>query len=146
MRKQRLLRLADVLDNFKEEAPEGTEFNLAYWSCGTAACAFGTACKLPEFQKKGLSLVGSGVMYRERDGEWLTPQYTDPKTGEKSTNFFAAEEFFSLKNWYQSLWLFNSTAYPNGDRTRPATVAKRIREFVHTNGKSVPKNFMDRDR
>lgn len=75
LRRQRLLYLADFLEELPKRSPK-TRFNMTEWAyhrgahrpkshnyCGTAACALGHAAMLPRFKRLGLRLqwVKSGT-------------------------------------------------------------------------------------
>jgi hypothetical protein len=139
MNKQRLLKLAEVLENFDTErknlvVPVGA-FDMGTWanglamngalhrreSCGTAACAMGTAMLHPWFRRRGLQ-VGM-----EHGPGFGTSPYFDGWTG-----FSAAEAFFGIDH-YESNHLFDDSAYPR-TRRGPKSVAKRIRAFVADGG------------
>ena len=61
--------LEKVLREYEEKPIIGkagvVEFNIRKWYCGTAACAAGIACMLPEFQKEGLRLSADGCFNDE---------------------------------------------------------------------------------
>jgi hypothetical protein len=116
---ERLLRLAAFLDALPRRS-----FNLMNWyqeseDCGTVACAVGWACTLPEFRRAGLTLDASGFRGMQRG----RPRYRG------WFGFKAAEKFFGLDSAAAER-LFSPEVYPNGSRTRPQTVARRIRELV----------------
>lgn len=127
MNKERLLTLASFLET---QVPED-KFRMDTWvvdvhTCGSSACAFGWACRIPEFKALGLKLVESGPSY---NGE---------------VDFRAAQTFFDLSRM-ESMWLFGAEI--NDDATdddldnytqeeierhseTPKDVAQRIRKFV----------------
>lgn len=121
---ERLLRLADLLDGVRPRL-----FNLGYWydgpgkyhgkmhdakkpECRTVACAAGWAACDPWFKKRGLSL--------SKDN---SPRYRG-KVG-----FRAVRSFFGI-NEDDAGRLFMASASPAYTKTRPRTVAMRIRRFV----------------
>jgi hypothetical protein len=106
MHKERLLRLADLLDIVPAD-----QFNLSHWKCGTTACAVGWACTIPEFQAEGLHLTDN-----------------DPVFGDFAS-WPAVRMFFELDK-QDANHLFFVWDYPNRNRTTPAEVATRIRELV----------------
>lgn len=120
MNTERLLKLADVLENFKAERENLIEpiqaFDLREWKCGTAACACGTAGLHPWFRDQGFTLR-SGTF-----GEPMFKTYRD---------FEAVEAFFEIDD-DDSTHLFLDASYPEG-RRGPKSVAKRIRSFVKKN-------------
>jgi len=106
---KRLLKLADLLDDVPVK-----EFNLGRWEgeeteCGTVACAVGHAC---------LSSAFEGIYF-----DWGLPR------SEEHDGWDAVEHYFSL-SFGDSLKLFSEGAYKNMNKTRPKTVANRIRKFV----------------
>jgi hypothetical protein len=124
MNKERLLRLADFLE---KEVP-AEQFNMERWAtgevgqCGTMACAFGWATKIPEFASAGLKLS-------------LTP-FDDDGREVLSGNvhfhdwcgFEAARLFFDISDT-QASYLFYDGNYMDGARDIGDVVA-RIRDFV----------------
>jgi hypothetical protein len=107
VKKKRLLMLADFLGRLKPE-----RFDLGLWACGSVACACGWAGRMPSFKKLGFTLSGGGYpMYRDLVG------------------MEAAAKFFGL-TVKQADSLFVSSSYRSGGRTRPKSVANRIRRLV----------------
>lgn len=114
MYQKRLLRLAEFLEGLRPE-----EFNLARWVtrlrgdeyCHTVACAAGYAGMLPEFNEMGFHLEGQDPFYKEVYG------------------FSACSMFFGITR-DEVVRLFLSSSYPGGTKTRPTTVAKRLRSCV----------------
>ena len=131
MRKDRLLRLADLLDKDASD-PKGIKFDLAEWavvgdkdnpvSCGTAACAMGLAALSGEFKEEGLSLH-----YWGNGGMGFIDVYYDRNVG-----LNAAVCLFEI-SYEAAQFLFTPKFYPiqlttgaEGERY----VAKRIRDLV----------------
>jgi hypothetical protein len=123
MKKQRLLKLADFLENLKPR-----QFNLATWTvscgektddaaCGTVACACGWATTIPSFRRAGFRLA--------RRLSWTDPT---PVFG-RERGWDAVKAFFDM-NYGEANHLFSIESYSGGERTRPQTVAKRIRQVV----------------
>lgn len=110
MNKERLLKLADFLDTVPEE-----KLKMGDWEseCGTAYCAFGWACQIPEFQEAGLELSGSN--YRPY-----------PKFG-RYEGYEASAYFFDILI-RDALYLFDPMAY-DGEITL-GDVTGRIRGLV----------------
>lgn len=116
--KERLLKLAWLLDNLTTEFPKlKVRFNLDGWaekatSCHTTACACGWAGLHPWFRRKGFR--------------------TDLKFGNVeygvSAGFGAVGRFFDL-GINERGYLFIAKSYPKGHRGR-RDVARRIRKFV----------------
>lgn len=140
MNKERLLRLADFLE---KEVPQ-QRFDMRYiftndvysledlqHKCGTAACAMGWACVVPEFERDGLSFKRGYYAGRVHYGEY--------------TDFSAISEFFDISSEH-SRHLFevvevdedgkevyiNDEEWINAERDNetPHDVAARIRAFV----------------
>lgn len=125
MNVERLLRLATHLDTVPP-----ARFNLDRWSCDSVACACGHACDIPEFREAGLFLgqeTDDSEEYVTEHGLQLS--YQDPTNGEYYWDVEAAEKFFDLCE-QDAVHLFYSKSYPDQERTTPAQVAQRIREFV----------------
>ena len=126
--KERLLRLADLLDGVRPRM-----FNLGTWytasekrfgqyhdsdnpDCRTVACAIGWAASDPWFRRRGLRLVLGQC------------GYTEPVFKTKR-GWTACEHLFGLDP-LNAVFLFMAECYSAEGRTQPRTVAKRIREFV----------------
>lgn len=142
MNVDRLTQLADVLCNVPV-----TKFNMSYWGryegkdapkqlditkCGTAACAFGWACSIPEFQAAGLKLISWGG---RGEAMYYVVQLTTPCM--TYTDYRAAAKFFDL-TWDEAAWIFNPVAYrpeaadeewETGSVT-PAQVVERIESLL----------------
>lgn len=126
MKERLLLKLADYLDTIRWR-----EFDLSLWwgdrdfanECGTVGCAMGHACQIPIFQRAGL---------RMWHGE---PYFEDPKKPwRRNFGLVAAEMLFEISSG-DAYNLFMARSYRYGARTRPHTVAKRIRRLVAEKGK-----------
>lgn len=112
MNKDRLLKLAEFLD----ELPEYM-LDMSRWTkdCGTASCALGWACTIPEFRAEGLTL-----------DRFDTPSF------DGDCGYGAAVHFFDLHR-DQALELFSPTYYGSGSwhqKIKPCEVAARIRGLV----------------
>lgn len=126
MKKQRLLKLADLLERVPAEnftikrwvEHEGGPFNAkAPGSCGFAGCAMGWAAHAKLFPDLR---VASGYGYElAHDGKPMP-------SIEAAMNTFKLEIADARR-------LFLEEAYRSGN-PRPATVARRIRAFVKSNG------------
>ncbi|VTU32138.1 hypothetical protein H4CHR_02950 [Variovorax sp. PBS-H4] len=126
MNKTRLLMLADAL----EKSIPAEKFNLESWrrgtygsettdeqlvhGCGSAGCAVGWACALPEFQRQGLVWNEHGF-----------PEIRNSDHG----GWDAVEAFFAIDE-DDAQYLFDSDKYRPGQHTDPLAVARRIRAFV----------------
>jgi len=132
---RRLIVLSHFLRNFKAESVHLVDktpiFDLTIWHyfhydtddyhCGTAACALGWACMLPEFKAEGLRFYdcrsNTIPMFRYHIG------------------YIAAMYFFNISN-KQSTYLFDPGAYDSDDNNEPKElitpddVADRIDELV----------------
>ncbi len=127
MRKDRLLKLADFLETVPRRA-----FDLSLWvsrraskpegkrpgDCGFAGCAIGWAAHTKMF--RGLHLENSYLKYYDFDG------------------FEAVDNLFGFKRQLfsssaEGQYLFDTRTYPRGAVT-PKQVAKRIRQFVASDG------------
>lgn len=112
--KERLLRLADLLENLPKDGPR---FDMEVWyKCGTTACAVGHACLNPWFRRRGLKL-----------GEKNNLEYAEPEY-RGDTEKWAAAAFFNI-GLDEAEYLFYPDRYPNSHRSA-RYVAKRIRSFV----------------
>lgn len=118
MKKQRLLKLADHLENNVMDH----EFDMKEWKCGTTACAVGHAASIPSFQRAGLKLVSYRMKVSGDGYKAFCPIYKGDYGYLGVANFFGigVDEAHSL---------FDPDEYPI-DRRDVRTVAKRIREFV----------------
>lgn len=134
MNKQRLLILADAL---RTRIP-ADKFDLTVWrkqsdetdedgaleenasdeellnQCGTAGCAVGWACALPEFKEEGLSWCEGSA----------NPLFTVPKT--QYGGWEAVEAFFDI-DYKQARSFFGSESHPRN--AKPEVVAAKIEEF-----------------
>lgn len=147
MRKDRLERLAKVMDGVAADTLKREAFDMTFYykevtsyECGFAGCALGWGASDPELMKQGLLIRNATVTYVDDDGI-----YTD---GEDD----AAEEFFEI-NDVGYLFLFEPSWYDINDTRRiahkfalllpedlftdasytkipPELVAKRIRFYI----------------
>lgn len=106
-------RLTTLAKHLRTVPPENLD--MSNWTCGTAACAVGHACMMPEFNEQGLNLLA----YHR------TPNYA----GE--SGWGAVEAFFDL-GWPAAWNLFESRHYPKPPT--PTEVADRIDDFVEHDG------------
>jgi hypothetical protein len=111
----RLLLLAEHLDTVPAEL-----FTMSHWWCGSAGCAMGHACDVPEFRDLGLYRVRYDVRFCSPNNGWVL------------SNYDAAEVLFDLTT-AQAGHLFNSVSYRPG--VTPGEVAGHIREFVESGGR-----------
>lgn len=123
MHKDRLLMLANVLDNVTPE-----KFDLGCWrkqsECGTTACAVGWAMVTPAFNKLGLT----SYSYDYEEGIHLQI----PVYGEEE-GFNAVMSFFDITRdvaVYLFTYEFYDKDYINRQSVTPAMVAERIRALV----------------
>ncbi len=113
MSAKRLLTLADHLDTVPKR-----EFDMAYWKCGTTACAIGHACSIPSFRRAGLKLVGAQIY---DDGAPYIQHYPE---FDDEVGFDAAANFFDIDDREaESLFGYR-------EPETPKRVAKRIRKFI----------------
>lgn len=118
LQKERLLKLAWLLENLEDEFPaRKVRFNLSGWaykspSCNTFACACGWAGLHPWFRRRGFitDITDGDVHYRDHFG------------------FNAVERFFSL-NFPTAQYLFSISSYSPGKADRQ-NVTRRIRAYV----------------
>lgn len=117
MIKKRLITLAKHLEKVASTLPgkRKRRFNMYTWvhrqPCGTAACAMGEACFIPEFKKLGLTLTNHTL-----------PTYKG------QTGWEACYAFFDLPA-DDALRVFSPASY-YPDYIDPASVAQRIRSLV----------------
>jgi len=141
MNKVRLRKLASVLENYATEKKKLVvpldRFDLSAWfehsytepgakGCGTAACAVGFAMLHPWFQKQGLKPSTDVTRQPQTPDDFFD---SGPATDTGYYGWGAADAFFDVPDEASS-WLFSSASYTRSPR--PATVAKRIREYVKT--------------
>lgn len=147
MKKKRLLDLADALFREARKKKPGVKFDLDYWispkttvwsklnddaknegqrnivldmSCAYAACAVGTACLLPHFQKQGLNFMLMA------DSNFMLPNFG------KHYGMEAITEFFGITT-SQAEILFLPDTYKHQTGKRAAReVACRIVKFAET--------------
>lgn len=123
MIKRRLLILAEHLERIAKRKPKSRSFNLDKWfektPCGTAACAVGSACFIPEFKRLGLRL-------RQVGSAWYPVFKGD-------AGYTAAARFFGI-SWGAAETFFCPDSYKPDEQGNPLAVATRIREFVAAKG------------
>lgn len=124
----RLRKLQFMLENHKAIfGHEGGDningkirFDIDVWasthqSCGTAACAFGSACYYKPFNRMGLKIV---------DGVWgNAPEYKG------YTEFYAAEEFFKIES-LEAEYLFSPDAYNHYNHVAEFFKSKKIEKVT----------------
>jgi hypothetical protein len=142
---QRLLKLAEVLENFSKERKKLSVpveyFDLDSFGyiplaaarnkkvkelkCGSSACALGTAALHPWFISKGLRWVSAYSAIDDGLDNEVTPIDVE---FQGYSNFDAAQKFFGItKN--QAEYLFDPGNYPRSHKS-PRYVASRIRSLV----------------
>lgn len=146
---ERLTKLAELLDTVPPD-----RFNMDYWGlaphgdledlniaeCGTAACALGWACSIPEFRAAGLRLrkIGTSIRYDHFSPEIKIRSEAYPALEVAHEAFHAGAKFFDI-TLEQSEWLFLPREYepPGYDQDEdppiiitPADVAARIRALI----------------
>lgn len=140
--KTRLLKLAAVIEQLPtflstkkptKDIPKLTKpikrFDLGtFITCGTAACALGTAALHPWFRLKGLKDQSDEV---EESINGKPVEYFTPVCNGKEA-FEAGSEFFGI-NDHASNYLFNPNHYPSSHK-ESSYVANRIRQFVKNDG------------
>lgn len=125
--RERLLKLAWLLENLTEEFPQKkVRFDLEIWaakhsSCHTVACACGWAGMHPWFRRRGFKTTGGSK----------TGILTNEITYKDYEGFTAAGEFFGLKPG-DTRHIFSYLYYEN-DHDGRRDVARRIRAFVKDN-------------
>lgn len=138
IRIKRLKQLSYMLKNhhklFKAEK-KPMRFDIQYWfdpgkpdytsdkaikpgiSCGTAACALGSAALYPPFKKAGLKFMRCDSFFNE-----YVPMYKD------FVGFYAGDRFFKISS-AESRWLFDPQEYRR-KRVAPSNVAKRVDRLI----------------
>lgn len=110
MNKERLTTLANHLRTVPPET-----LDMSNWTCGTAACAVGHACMMPEFNAQGLGFPDvRRIPYYAGESGWC-----------------AVDNFFDLL-WPAARHLFESRHYLKPPT--PTEVADRIDYFVEHDG------------
>lgn len=120
----RLTLLRDYLLHLPAVSAE--RFNMEFWfTCGSASCALGHACMIPEFNK-----LGFGFNTGNPDADLYCPIYKDPVSGRISAAFRAGADLFGLTE-KTSRYLFDGEQYdvPLHD-IAPIDVADRITELM----------------
>jgi len=108
MNKERLTKLAQHLLTVPPE-----KLKMHNWTCGTAACAVGHACAMPEFKAEGLALSHSNKY------PVLTTIY--------ASGWNAVEAFFDI-SYEAAQYLFSHEHY--FVQPTPREVSERIAEFA----------------
>lgn len=122
MNKERLEQMVTMLRTVPKE-----RFNIAFWDCGTAACAVGHACLNPVFQAQGLTIAETGF------GDFV-PHVKDGG-GHIRRSWDAVNTFFGI-NDETSTHLFCGHAYQSATadaddvEVTPDMVADRIVELL----------------
>lgn len=135
-KKKRFELLIDMLENHKKYFPK-VKFDLDTWAennkvnskveclldgtCGTAACAVGSAMLFKPFNRRGLKGKWSGSPDIRDEGSAFVPVY------KKYSGWDAVKEFFDITN-SEAEWLFSGNEYI----VKPSSkkVAKRAKAFV----------------
>lgn len=121
-RLKRLSQLKYMLENHKDLF-KNVKFDMGCWldkgagklgDCGTAACALGSACIYPPFQKQGLMPA--------KDYRWNGAAY------EGAEGFAAGEKFFGI-TYSESHGLFDPDSY-EAIKPKPSTVAKKVDKLI----------------
>lgn len=138
--KNRLLKLADFLDNLLDE-----QFSFDRWvgndwdqkanlSCGTSACALGWATTIPLFRKLGLRLVANPT-YEGKSGFKFVIALKDTVNPNNTSYRDACEKIFGVDK-SEANFLFtpgsmlgSSNNYLD-DNASPAEVSDNIRRFI----------------
>lgn len=119
MRADRLLKVADMLDNLT--ASELSSFDMNSWStkdhsCGTTFCAMGFA-------------ASKGII----NGLWLKREYVGSDnltiTYDGSIGWDAVNKVFDIDSWHSEDLFLGSDQY-----STPKAVADKIRNFVSVKG------------
>ncbi len=135
MNKVRLLRSAQHLEDVVAHLPR-ERFDMAHWakyrlSCGTACCAVGHCCDIPEFAEAGLSMklprdfqegIGTALpMFAGSDGS-AAVRYFYGISADEVDYLFTQEAYWDDLDWKPD---------PGDERrVEPLDVAQRIRDFV----------------
>jgi hypothetical protein len=136
--KKRLLTLAKFLRTVPKK-----RFRMSTWAtgkfcgdqkepehneCGTAACAAGWACTIPEFQRAGLSLDESSFW----GGDSLTPHYKGKEEWDALQKFFGLPDKYYdvLSDLYGSLAMPEDYLFGGDNPDDPIQAAKRIENYV----------------
>lgn len=122
----KLRMLAHMLSNHDFYFPN-VRFDLSGWveqdatkkTCGSAACAVGSAIYWKPFQLLGLKPKTSGGFFGEVR---YIPKYKDEENWDAVTKFFGIDLEIAR-------WLFEIDKYPEND-PQPEAVVERIREVL----------------
>jgi len=139
MPEERKFYMGDWVEETKTKWNEKGVMLLPEQFCGTAVCAFGHACTMPEFRAEGLS-VRAHILFSGYGG--FAPAFED-KTGFEAAELFfglttdEAWELFDPERYFDS-YRFNSDDSEDDDDSyvaevmaiTPLDVAGRIRDLV----------------
>lgn len=143
MNRERLTTFETLLRNIRTMVPTITYFDMGDWidrtrtdeknevydfplvklqedhTCGTAACALGSAGLYKPFRDQGLITTVDCVVFKP-----------DPETDEtQHYGFVAGAEFFDI-TIEQSKLLFSTHSYEEGVTTTPEMVADRVKQIL----------------
>lgn len=118
MNRDRLQKLADHLRTVPPE-----QFDMSFWWCGTAGCAAGHACQIPEFREAGLVIYGCFIVYPKRFAPF------DPSL---VSSFNSVMDFFELE-YGAAKYIFLPSQYAV-DHATTADVIARIAFVVQLQG------------
>lgn len=123
MRKERLLKFADFLDNFRLE--QGEHFDIGSWlvvnDCGTSACAIGWGMKRGLFPELETYVEPS-----------MSFTFIRLKDQPEFKTMYAVGKLFDISS-DEAEWLFSDIDHDIGERETPSQVADGIRQFVSAN-------------
>lgn len=129
-----MIYLADFLEKLPRK-----KFDLGEWSrgwdeeneCGTTGCAIGWAATLPRFVRRGLKLRVAPNFSFSGEEKRCSVIY-QPKNAARAAPMYpldAAQVIFGI-GYEDAFRLFMPSGYASEERTRPATVAARLRKLA----------------
>lgn len=130
LRLQRLYDFHHLMANYEEYFKiEKIPFNMHVWyagevkhACGTAACALGAACLLPQFRKQGLKLKADWVGDRRP-----MPTYAGERGEEAGEKFFGITKIEADCLFYPYNYRINGCYV----EVTPAMVANKIQKLIN---------------
>ena len=132
MNVERMKMLYDMLMRHDElfVKTKQCKFNIYTWTCGTSACALGSAAMYDPFTKQGLTIDCFG-----------TPEYKGEEGFQAGALFFGLDTLFdwdhTLWQYSTSAWLFMPQMYSIKRNSKAVDVAARVKYLIHCHENNI---------